>query len=221
MVDNDDDMPPRRLTRTESKARTRQRLLDAAARTFARKGYGAASVDEIAEAAGYSVGAVYSNFGSKEHLFTELMSNRVTDRVGEAARIVADTETTAEERMGALGRMLIEIADKDQDLAPLQAEFWLYAVRNPATMDLLAERTSPAHEGVRALVEDSLRRRDIGGSAESEALATVVLALFQGLVRQRRIDPNRVPDELFGSALTWLFEGIAATQTSENTDPRK
>ena len=73
-VDSDNDEKPRRLTRAEAKARTRRRLLDAAARTFARKGYAGASVEEIAEAAGYSIGALYSNFGGKEELFLELMA---------------------------------------------------------------------------------------------------------------------------------------------------
>ena len=75
---NEGDAAPRRqrLTRAEAKARTRQQLLDAAARTFARKGYAGASVEEIAESAGYSTGALYSNFASKEQLFLELMSAR-------------------------------------------------------------------------------------------------------------------------------------------------
>ena len=54
-----------RLSKAEAKARTRELLLSAAARTFAKKGFAGASVDEIAEAAGYTVGALYSNFGSK------------------------------------------------------------------------------------------------------------------------------------------------------------
>ena len=65
-----------RLSKAEAKARTRELLLSAAARTFARKGFAGASVDEIAEAAGYTVGALYSNFGSKERLFVELMRSR-------------------------------------------------------------------------------------------------------------------------------------------------
>src|ERR1035438_2954546 len=67
---------PRRLTRAETRARTREQLLDAAAFVFARKGFAGASVEEIAESAGYSTGALYSNFESKEQLFLELLSAR-------------------------------------------------------------------------------------------------------------------------------------------------
>lgn len=62
-------MPRRRLTREESQAQTRGRLLDAARTVFAGRGYHGASVEEIAEEAGYSKGAVYSNFESKEEIF--------------------------------------------------------------------------------------------------------------------------------------------------------
>ncbi|MGC7194485.1 helix-turn-helix domain-containing protein, partial [Mycobacteroides abscessus subsp. abscessus] len=74
--------PKKRLSRAEKRVQTRQRLLDAAAETFARKGFATASLDEIAEAAGFSIGAVYSNFASKDDLFAQLMadgSNQLID----------------------------------------------------------------------------------------------------------------------------------------------
>jgi AcrR family transcriptional regulator len=66
---------PQRLTREQSRARTRQRLLESAAVVFTREGYGGASLDRIAEEAGYSKGALYSNFDSKEELFFELVEH--------------------------------------------------------------------------------------------------------------------------------------------------
>ncbi|MGW7578862.1 TetR/AcrR family transcriptional regulator [Streptomyces sp. NPDC054765] len=84
---------PKRLTRAEAKARTRELLLDAAAETFARKGYDGASVEEIADNAGYSIGALYSNFGGKEQLFLELLGTRATSRVAEAARVIEEKDT--------------------------------------------------------------------------------------------------------------------------------
>lgn len=64
---------PARLTREQSRAQTRERLLASAAVVFTREGYGGASVDRIAEEAGYSKGALYSNFASKDDLFLELV----------------------------------------------------------------------------------------------------------------------------------------------------
>ncbi len=81
---------PPRLTRAETKAQTRQRLLDAAAHVFAREGFAGASVDEIAGVAGFTTGALYSNFATKEELFLELLAHRSITRVAEAAALLSD-----------------------------------------------------------------------------------------------------------------------------------
>ena len=194
-----------RLTRAEAKARTRELLLDAAARVFAQKGLAGASVDEIAAAAGYSIGAVYSNFGSKEQLFVELLKERANDRVTRATEIAADAEPAQAQR--AFSRLLVEVADKDVDFAPLQAEFWLYAVRNPELMEAYAERMREPRDLLTELVA-----RSVPDPARAGELSAIVIALFQGLVRMRRVDPDSVPDELFGRALRWLFTGALADE---------
>jgi AcrR family transcriptional regulator len=194
-----------RLTRAQAKARTRELLLDAAARVFAQKGLAGASVDEIAAAAGYSIGAVYSNFGSKEQLFVELLKERANDRVTRATEIAADAEPAQAQR--AFSRLLVEVADKDVDFAPLQAEFWLYAVRNPELMEAYAERMREPRDLLTQLVARSVPDPERAGE-----LSAIVIALFQGLVRMRRVDPDSVPDELFGRALRWLFTGALADE---------
>jgi AcrR family transcriptional regulator len=77
---------PARLTREQSRARTRERLLASAAVVFTREGYGGASVDRIAEEAGYSKGAFYSNFGSKDELFLELVDHYAGAQAEELCR---------------------------------------------------------------------------------------------------------------------------------------
>jgi AcrR family transcriptional regulator len=209
-VNSDRYVSGRRLTQAEAKARTRELLLEAAARTFAAKGFAGASVDEIAQAAGYTVGALYSNFGSKERLFVELMRSRAGDRIDEAIQIMNDGDFGDHDRQRALGQLLVNVADKDLDFIPLQAEFWLYAIRNREAMAKLA-LPRPQHDGMRSMVEDALRRRGRDQDVSADAVSTIVRALFQGLVRQRRINPDSVPEELFGQALHWLFAGIEAS----------
>jgi AcrR family transcriptional regulator len=200
----------KRLTKAEAKARTRELLLDAAAHTFAQKGFAGASVDEIAEAAGYTVGALYSNFGSKERLFVELMRSRASDRISEATQIMSDGDVGDGRRLRALGQLLVNVADKDIDFAPLEAEFWLYAVRHREAMQNLA-LPRPQHDAMRPMIENALRRRGRDQDVSADTVSTIVRALFQGLVRQRRINPDSVPEELFGQALHWLFTGIEAS----------
>ena len=77
---------PARLTREQSRAQTRERLLASAAVVFAREGYAGASVDRIAEEAGYSKGALYSNFASKDELFFELFDYYAGGQADELCR---------------------------------------------------------------------------------------------------------------------------------------
>ncbi|GAA2170560.1 TetR/AcrR family transcriptional regulator [Actinomadura napierensis] len=212
-MDSDSDGKPRRLTRAEAKARTRRRLLDAAAHVFARKGYAGASVEEIAEAAGFSIGALYSNFGGKEELFLELVAGGARARVERGREIVEAVQAGTEEPESALGRFFMEAADKDDDLPLLQAELWLYAMRNPQLRDALAAAQREPQAALEALMEPVLARVGAPGAVPASTVATVTSAMFQGLVRQRRLDPSSVPDDLLRQAMRWLFAGIAATSS--------
>src|SRR5882757_778984 len=86
-------VPRTRLTREESRALTRSRVMAAAGEVFAEEGFHAASLEEVAERAGYSIGAVYSNFRSKDDLFLSLMTDRL--RAFEEGLAAAFAETTA------------------------------------------------------------------------------------------------------------------------------
>ncbi|MHA6765430.1 TetR/AcrR family transcriptional regulator [Streptacidiphilus sp. PAMC 29251] len=198
------DSQPKRLTRAETKARTRALLLDAAAREFARKGFAGASVDRIAESAGFSVGALYSNFAKKEDLFLELLASRSGSLLAEAAGIVVEEDSTLADRRQALGQLLVTAADKDGDLAPLQAEFWLYAMRRPEVQEHLSSQFRTTRDTLTEVLATRTRHPDI----PLDDLSTVLLALFQGLVQLRRTDPALVPESLYGSALNWLLTGV-------------
>ena len=215
--------PGRRLTRAEAKARTRALLLDAAAREFAAHGYAGASVDRIAEAAGFSAGALYANFASKEALFLELLAARGTDRLSRAAQALAGQPRNQPLDLAAvaaqLGTLLVEVADKEMDFAPLQAEFWLYAVRHPEALARLAEQTREPRAELVRLVAVGLTGVGARPEVPAESVATVIQALFGGLVRQRRINPDAVPPELFSQALTWLFTGLRGTRGPDSPDP--
>jgi AcrR family transcriptional regulator len=198
----------RRLTRAQTKARTREQLLRAAARVFARKGFAGASVEEIAESAGYSIGALYSNFHSKEQLFLELLTARTRPGGAYSDEVIAAVGDGAADPVAALSRLLAAVADADTDFMALQAEFWLYAVRNPVAMEAFAGWQREQAAAMESLVAAALRSCDVTGDVPVEAVTTLVFGLFQGLVRQRRVDRDTVPEELFAQGLRWLFAGL-------------
>src|ERR1700692_3617117 len=89
-----------RLTRGQSRQNTRERLLAAARSVFARSGFHGASVEEIASKAGFSTGALYSNFDGKEDLFLVLMEREIDEHAREISQAVAMRTTVAERATG-------------------------------------------------------------------------------------------------------------------------
>jgi AcrR family transcriptional regulator len=140
--------------RDDQRARTRSELLDAAARVFAAQGYHAASVDQVAEAAGYTKGAVYSNFSSKEELFLELLDRQVDQAIGVLEQLVFEVDP--EERAGLFAEQHGRITGLDRDWFLLEAEFLLYAARNEQVRDRVATRQRRTHQRLTALARRHL-----------------------------------------------------------------
>src|SRR6202789_3756465 len=119
-----------RLTRQESRLETRTRLLESAAQLFARGGYEGASVDLIAESAGYSKGAFYSNFESKEAIFLELLDAHKRREIDALAQLLAQDVPASE--LLSLIRNSENGRGSDFDFGLLSAEFQLQACRDKA-----------------------------------------------------------------------------------------
>src|SRR5437016_5960759 len=131
--------PRKRLNRDERKALTRTSLIDGARAVFAGRGFHRASLAEIAEEAGYSTGAVYSNFAGKEDLFLAVLDEHIARRLRAVEDAVAQADTPQEQaRAGA--RNWMEFLSEEPDWYPLFIEFWAYALRDPDLRVRVAER---------------------------------------------------------------------------------
>ena len=170
-----------RLTRAESHARTRQALLDAAAEVFANRGFGGASLDEIAEVAGYTKGAVYSNFGSKDELFLAVLQDRMRRQV----ELLDGLAERAKAAPGDVPLLLPDLDSLDQQWCLLIFEFWLYALRNPSS----GERLAAVYRQFRADLAPLLAPYT-GSAMQPEELAAAGIAIYQGLALQRHLDPD-------------------------------
>jgi AcrR family transcriptional regulator len=198
-----------RLTREQSKANTRERLLAAARSAFAENGFHGASVEEIATRAGFSTGALYSNFGGKEDLFLVLMEREIEEHAREIAEAVAKRPSVSERATGGARRWMMMI-EREPELLLLFMEFWAYGVREPAVRPKVAERFAQMRRLLTRLIEDGVREFELELALPAEQLAIAVDALADGIARQRLADPDAVPDELMGTVLSLLFE--AATR---------
>jgi AcrR family transcriptional regulator len=207
--------PPTRLDRRTRAARAeegdaRERLLAAAAKIFAKRGYRAASVDDVAAEAGFSKGAVYWHFGSKEDLLHALIDEPVRDRT--EAMLARMVEAPPEEDMGReVGGRYMEMLRDERELVLLSHEYWSLAVREPKLRKRLArlqaERRAELAEALRVR-QEHLGTPDL--DMPTEQSATAFLALANGLAMDALLDPEAVPATLYGQILSLVYDGLVA-----------
>jgi len=197
--------------RDEQKALTRKRLIDAAESVFARGGYHGASVGEIAREAGATTGALYSNFAGKEELFLALFEERITADVGEYSEIVAGGATLEDQARGA-GDHWMEILRERPHYFPLLIEFWSYAIREPQLRERLATRFAALRSGSAQVAAGAAERWGLSaGAAEAgEHLGLFINALGNGLALEKLVDPDSVPDAIYGEFLALIFRAFEA-----------
>lgn len=207
-------MAIRRLRRGEQVEQNRERLLLAARRVFLRRGFHAATLEQIAEEAGFSKGVVYSQFESKADLFLALLERRIADRAAQNERAVREAATPAA-GLAALVSLAERLAMAEPEWALLLIEFRVHAAREPA----LNERYARLHaltvaRLARLLAELRTSPQKNGASDEApEDLATFLLALGGGLSLERAVSPAALGtaalEALVGRAL-----GISGTPVS-------
>lgn len=192
------------MRQAERRERTSQRLLDAAADVFARLGFHAATVDDIANAAGYTKGAVYANFASKEDLFLVLLDRHLDDQLAQVDLLVAAASDTD------LGKSLLDASSEKMtaggSFGLLMLEFWLYAARDPRAMADLAARYARMRDRLAAVITERDAARGIADARTSDEAAALVLALDAGLLLQHLIDPEAITPDLRARALTAVID---------------
>jgi len=196
-----------RLTREEKKARTRERLIEAAARVFAEKGFAATSLDEVADAAGLTKGAVYSNFENKEDLVAAVLKAHQDRQTG--IRDVATAAGTLEEQQAVAGRLLSESIARERDAFMLFLDFTAYALRNPAVYADYLKRHRAGRNEIASMLEENVS----GGEqfkTDSDRAALIFQVIVNGIGIEKLIDPDGVPDDLFARLLPVLLEAFEA-----------
>lgn len=204
-------MPParRRLTREESKAETRRLLLDAAATVFVRRGFQGATVEEITAEAGFTRGAFYSNFESKEQLFVELLHQRVYEEYAQMLERLPK-DVTPLERIRWTGRDLMRRYQRDQDdwLLELWLECLAHAARHPEFAGLAATFWSGNRAGMAIQIAELFEEIGSPAPVDPKDIATAVIALDIGLKLQHLVDPDAVPLELYPKLYEQLFGSL-------------
>lgn len=210
--------PSRRGTRVDRRGRAaraegrdaRQDLLSAAAEVFTARGFHDASIDEVAERAGYSKGAVYWHFAGKDDLFLALVEERVDRPTREMIELLRSAPADRDMAPEASRRFAALLAEQREWLL-LDNEYWLQAVRDPGLRRRYAEHRRELRTALGSALASRVETLGVGEiGLEPERFATAIMALGVGLAQQALVDPDAVPDDLLGETILLIYRGLLA-----------
>jgi AcrR family transcriptional regulator len=208
-------MKRKRRSQSERRHETREQVLGAASRVFARNGFHATSLDAVAEEAGFSRGAVYYNFADKEQLFLELLDRRCAERARDIREVFGaggdDIASTAEQAQLA-AKEALEAMIGDPEWGALYLEFLAHAARDRRFRRAFAQRTDEMRRALEEVVVEraALVDEDALGMTPEE-LAVVIDALGVGLWAHHMLHGSRaVSPDLFSQAIALMVDGVVA-----------
>jgi AcrR family transcriptional regulator len=196
------------LSRREKQQQTRKSLLRAAAQLFCKRGLDGASIDEVAQTAGYTKGAFYANFKSKEELFLVMLDQRFAEELDRLDKALAGSdEPEAEARAAAAD--FIHFAG-DEDWPKLYFQFVAHATRDEEFRQELATR----HRAMRARIAEILQRWKEGTghtpSVPVEDVTAMMSFMVDGFLVDRMVDPE-LSEDLYATMVGVFLRGLVAT----------
>ena len=200
-----------RLTRKQKQAHTRECLMRSAAQVFARRGLQQASIDEVAEEAGFTKGAFYANFKSKEELFLAMLDERFAKRIEDIERVIAGEGSAAEKARRA-----------DREWERLFFEFSAYAARDEDFRQELVTRYRAMRDGIAAALQAHAEQVGRQGALPQSQVAWMTCVMANGFALERLLEGDAVPDELYGTMLMIFFAGLDTLKDAlplEGTSP--
>jgi AcrR family transcriptional regulator len=207
-----------RLTRKESQARTRSKLLEAAGKVFACRGMERATVDEVANEAGFTKGAFYANFKSKEELFLAMLDERFGKRLDELDRVL-ESGASFEDQARQAGQDFSDYVTTDLEWSRLFFEFAVQGMRDEEFRQELVTR----HRTIRSRIAEGLKahKETIGGEPPipAEHVAMMTYAMADGFALARLLEPEDIPDDMFATMLAVFFTGLAAMTRETAAQP--
>jgi AcrR family transcriptional regulator len=188
----------------------RDELLAAAAKVFARRGFRDAAVDEIAAEAGFSKGAVYWHFESKEDLLFALLDERIDRPIMEMIELL-ESAPAEHDMAPEASRLFLRLLERERELLLLDHDYWSLAVRDSRLRARYARRQAALRKALGAALEARVETLGTPGlDFAPEQMAGAFMALAEGLAREKLIDPKALPDGLLGETFALLYAGLVA-----------
>jgi AcrR family transcriptional regulator len=205
-------------TRRDSQARTRADLIAAAREVFLARGFHAATLEEIAERAGYTKGAVYSNFAGKDDLFLALLAEHYAGRVElYSTLVVADGDGDAEGTYRALARLMLAAYEQEPEWWPLVSDFTSHTARQPVLLERLRETRAVFLDALVDMSEALREQHGLTFALPAREVARGVGALMRGMVVEWAIDPSPTHGQTFEEMLAAYLRGLAVPLHERST----
>jgi AcrR family transcriptional regulator len=204
------------ITRKDKQARTRAKLMRSAGRLFCRRGLEQASVDEIAHDAGYTKGAFYSNFKSKEELFLAMLDEKFGEEI-ERIEGALRTDETPDEVARHAGEDLIRFMRSDPEWERLYLEFVAYAGRNDEFRQELLTRCRAMDERLGEVYRRWSESIGIALPIPLEDVTQITSIMTQGFLMSQQIDPE-LGEELYGTMLAAFMLGLREMWREQDPD---
>jgi AcrR family transcriptional regulator len=204
-------------TRKERQADTRISLLRSAARLFTKRGMEGTSVEEIAADAGYTKGAFYANFKSKEELFLTMLDEHFAAEIERMDRALAGSGDPGEEARHAAADFT-QYVFADSEWPTLYFQFAAQAARDEEFREELATRS----RAMRAKMVEILRRWSAGEKEPPlplEDLSAMIDFMASGFILERTVDPD-IPEEMFATMMGVFVLGVRAMAEGWEPPPR-
>lgn len=196
----------RSVSRKERQERTRSCLMTSAAKVFSRRGLERASVDEIAEDAGYTKGAFYSNFKSKEELFLAMLDERFGREIERLDQALGTGEAPDEAARHA-GEDFIRFMRSDPEWQRLFFEFSAHAARNEEFREELLTRYRAMRERLTEVFRRWAQGMDIEPPIPMEQITLIMCFMSNGFLLEQLVDPE-LDEELYGTAIATFMLGL-------------
>jgi AcrR family transcriptional regulator len=197
------------LTRVERQAKTRAALLGSATRLFRERGLEGTSVEQIAREAGYTKGAFYANFKSKEELFLVMLDEKYAAEL-ERLESGLHGDGAPSEEVRAAAEDFIRFAWSDPQWPKLYFEFTTYAARNSDFRDQLVRRDRRIREQMAEVYRDWAADLEVEPPMPVEDLAMMTFCMANGFLMAQLIEPE-LGEELYGTMMATFFRGVAAS----------
>jgi AcrR family transcriptional regulator len=205
-----------RLTRGERKERTRAQLVRAARRVFIRRGFHGASLDEIAEEAGFTKGAVYSNFRGKDELFLAVLEEHYAERTRVYAQLVLE-EGDLEATRRAIARFMLEAHAREPAWWTLVSDFTTHAARDPELRERLGATREQFLDALAGIIETFCGRYGITHLLPAREVARGTGALMRGMVMEWALDPASDGKGDFEEMVAAYLRGLAVPVDERST----